>query len=164
MSNKDFIEKIIQSYVDSRELSYGNGGYNITRGMSHSSSGKAEDLFALFVANYLDDNDLKFLVDKPISANISTQKRKKTFKPDLAIEQNNQLTHYFDLKMDLGWNRDIEHYLYVKNNFINELKKSKTASYKILGGKKEIQIADALIYQIVILTPKNGNAKALRKT
>lgn len=129
MSNKEFIDKIIEEYVASRNLTFGNGGYDIERGMSHSTSGKAEDLFALYLARRLNDPKLKFLVDKPISFKPSSKQRTKTFKPDVAIIKNGVLTNYFDLKMDLGWNRDISQYLKDKNDFVQELKRQQNAWY-----------------------------------
>ncbi|MCC4214715.1 hypothetical protein [Leeuwenhoekiella parthenopeia] len=161
MTNHEFIDKIIEAYKQSRSLIYGNGGYQIKRGMSHSSSGKAEDLFSVFIAEKLDSKELEFFVDQGISFRTITQKRAKLFKPDLAILKNDTLTHYFDLKMDLGWNRDLEQYLVAKNDFINKLKESNDVWYKThIEGKGSIKVSKKLTYQIVVLSGANGNKAA----
>jgi hypothetical protein len=104
------------------------------------------------------------LVDKGISFRISSNGRAKLFKPDLAIIKDKTLTHYFDLKMDLGWNRDIENYLIKKNDFINNLKQVGEAWHTIpINSQAHIKISQDLVYQIVVLSKKNGNDDALQR-
>jgi len=167
MTGKEFIAQIRETYVDARKLIHGNGGYNIWRGMSHSNSGNTEDLFAKFIAENIGDHSLTFLVDKPITTRFPDIKRAITFKPDLSIFKGDLLTHYFDLKMDLGWNRNIENYLLEKNKFLEELKMQKVRGQDVWyrNGKEVqgIQISNQLKYHIVIVSAENGSKSAFEK-
>ena len=80
------------------------GDYNIWRGVSHSISSQSEDLFALFIAEKLNDASLEFIVDKTMTFKMSGKKSIQ-FRPDLAIVKNGILTHSIDLKMDMGYKR-----------------------------------------------------------
>lgn len=160
MSSEEFIEKIIEAYVKARQLTYGNGGYDLNRGMSHSSSGHAEDLFGLYLAKFLDRQDLTFLVDKVISVRVPGEKKVTSLKPDLAIISEGVLIGYFDLKMDLGWNRHIQPYLLDKVKLVNKLR-GNTAWYKKGGSKVTLKVSDSLIYQIVVLSGHNINQALL---
>lgn len=160
MSSEEFIEKIIEAYVNARNLTFGNGGYDLRRGMSHSSSGPAEDLFGLYIAKFLDRQDLIFLVDKVISVRVPGDKKVTSLKPDLAIISDGVLIGYFDLKMDLGWNRHIQPYLLDKVKLVNKLK-GNTAWYKREGNKVSLKVSDSLIYQMVVLSGHNINKDLL---
>ena len=104
MTNREFINTIIDYYVESRELTCNFEKYNIWRGVNHSVSSKAEDLFALFIAKKIDRLDIELIVDKTMSYRTPDGKSKQ-FRPDLAIVQNGILTHIIDLKMDMGYKR-----------------------------------------------------------
>ncbi|MBF8963899.1 hypothetical protein I0P70_11625 [Pontibacter sp. FD36] len=161
MNNTDFINRIAEVYVDARALAYGDFQSQIKRGKSHSISGKAEDLFALFLAKNLNDQSLKYFVDKPISFRVNEQSRKKAIQPDLFImNKSGVVTHYFDLKMDLGWQRELQPYLKDKNELIQQIR-GKKASYKSGGEKHQVTFSDNLVYQIIILSGKNINGDAL---
>ena len=67
MTNQDFIYAICDFYKESRKLMVNPGDYNIWRGVSHSISSQSEDLFALFIAEKLNDPSLEFIVDQTMS-------------------------------------------------------------------------------------------------
>jgi hypothetical protein len=104
MTKEEFIGKIHQHRKNAENLMEGDGGYKIKRGMAHVISGYVEDLFALFLASNIGNKDLEFYVDKVTSIRFNKNKKAKSFKPDLSIINNNTLTHYFDLKTNMGWN------------------------------------------------------------
>lgn len=164
MTNQEFIFKIIEEYKDARKLKFGNAGFNIKRGMSHSISGISEDLFSVFIAEKLNDKSLELYVDKPISIRLPNHTRAKTFKPDLFILKDGVMTHYFDLKMDLGWKRNIEAYLIERNTLIEHLKVLSASGEKAWiqdWGEKQVSISQNLSYQIVVLSSGNINKNLL---
>jgi hypothetical protein len=104
MDGQAFINQIIDYYQESRKLTVETQGFNIWRGVSHSISSLSEDLFALMVAQEINDKSLEFIVDKTFTLrkkdNTSVQ-----FRPDLAIVKNNEIRVIVDLKMDMGYKR-----------------------------------------------------------
>lgn len=177
---ESFMKAIRYQVVKSRELMEGNGGYDIRRGMAHIIAGYCEDLFALYVAKYVGKTNVKYFVDKVIKIEING--KSKTFKPDLAIVNNNVLTHYFDLKTNLGYIRDLDKFLSEKNVFIETIL-NKNASitskkdwlsnkdshgninlmnevYKV-EEKMNIKISENLKYHIVVIFGGNISSKDL---
>lgn len=94
-------------------MAAGNGGFNIQRGQAKVLSGYVEDLFALYLAERINRKDLQFIVYKSTSLKIPNKhKATTTFKPDVSIITSDHVfTEYYDLKTNLGWNRDIEKYI-----------------------------------------------------
>jgi hypothetical protein len=92
MTNREFVDTIIDYYTVSRNLSIKIEGYNVWRGVSHSISSNAEDLFAKLMIEKINDKDLEFIVDKTMSYNLPGQKSVQ-FRPDLAIVKNGIMTH-----------------------------------------------------------------------
>lgn len=129
MNEQEFIKVIRDLYLKSRDLIHYSHEYKLQRGLSHSISGATEDLFGVFIAKHLDDKDIELWVDKNISINLDDEKRVKSFRPDLFIIKNNVMTHYFDLKMDLGWSRNLKDYLSEKESFISDIKAKSTSWY-----------------------------------
>jgi hypothetical protein len=165
MTNQEFFDKIENFRIQSSKLLAGNGGFNITRGMAHTISGYVEDLFALFIAEKLNRRDLTFYVDKVISTRYNEGDKAKSFKPDLSIIDNQVMTYYFDVKTNMGWNRNFGNYLQEKDNFIsnlqgqdawiNNFRKEKSYEY--------IKIADNLKYQMVVVYGWNINQELLKR-
>lgn len=81
MTGQEFINKIREHYLNSRELIHNNSEYKIKRGLSHSISGATEDLFGVFIAEHFKDKDIELWVDKNIS--IKCNENKKTKSSDL---------------------------------------------------------------------------------
>lgn len=158
MTEVQFFEKVHQKYKDSNHLLEGDGGYKIKRGMAHVMSGYLEDLFALYIAQKVNRKDVEYFVDKVISIRFSENEKAKSFKPDLAIVDNGVMTHYFDLKSNLGWNRNAENYMLDKNRFIEKLK-GQNAWIQDKHDKSvlDIKISDALQYNMVVVFGGNIN-------
>lgn len=163
MTERDFIENIIDLYKVAPDLKFNNKNYSITRGAKHNISSQAEDLFAVFVAEALDDENLKFLINYTLSYSSKGQKS-SSFKPDLAVLQNGIITHIFDLKMDLGFRRDYQTDTTFQNaekRFL-EFRKNKT----VVDNKKKhfkALVSTNIINQIVVITTENGGTKSFQK-
>ncbi|CAM4236158.1 Restriction endonuclease [Zobellia roscoffensis] len=158
MTEIQFFQKIHKKYKESNLLIEGDGGFKIKRGMAHVMSGYLEDLFALFIAKKINNPELEFFVDKVTSIRFEINEKAKSFKPDLMIIENNVMTHYFDLKTNLGWNRNAENYLINKNELIKKLK-GRNAWIRDKQDKtiKDIKIAEDLKYHMVIVFGGNIN-------
>ena len=167
MTEKDFVNIINRHYSAASQLLEGNGGYDIYRGTAHPISGYLEDVFALYMAKRINRKNLQFLVDKLISSRSEKSKRAITFKPDLAILDNSRLTHYYDLKTNLGWNRDLNKYLIQKNELINSIKGKKgwitfpKVDKDNPAIRQEVDFDENLKYKIVIFNGWNINKKML---
>lgn len=143
-------------------LEENTNGYTIKRGMAHVISGYLEDLFAVYIAENIKDRTLRYYVDKVTSIRLENIKKAISFKPDLSIVKNETLTHYFDLKTNLGWNRDFVQYLEIKNNFIDSIK-GKKAWIRWDESVEEIYISNTLKYQMVVLYGWNINQERLHE-
>lgn len=163
MTEIEFFEKVHQKYKESNLLMEGDNGFQIKRGMAHTVSGYLEDLFALFIATKINRKDILFYVDKVTSIRFNEGEKAKSFKPDLMIINENQLTHYFDLKSNLGWNRDAEAYLLKKDAMIRKLK-GKRAWIRDKNDKsvQRIQISNDLKYHMVVVFGGNINPKTMK--
>ena len=162
MTEIEFFKKIHHKYQESNNLIEGNGGYHIKRGMAHVMSGYLEDLFALFIATKINRLDIEYYVDKVISIRFGKNEKAKSFKPDLMIVDNGILTHYFDLKSNLGWNRNAEEYLRNKNEFIENLRGEKAwIRDKVDKTVKNIIISEKLIYNMVVVFGGNISSKLM---
>lgn len=158
MTDKEFISTICSYYKESRKLMVGANGHNIWRGVSHSISSQSEDLFALFVAEKLDDSSLEFIVDKTMTYKMPGQKSVQ-FRPDLAIVKNGTLTHSIDLKMDMGYKRryfETPEFKIEERKF-NALRNQnfESVSYKNEGRKVELGVSSKIKNQIVVISEKN---------
>ncbi|MFT6443226.1 MAG: hypothetical protein ACI8Q1_002591 [Parvicella sp.] len=160
MTGQEFIGTISKSYLVSRKLTVNTNGYSIWRGVSHSISSQSEDLFALFIAEKLNDSSLEFIVDQTMTYNIPGEKSVQ-FRPDLAIIKNGVLTHYFDLKMDMGYKRryfetsDFEK----KGKQFKDLRSLKSEKISYKKDRKHIvklNVSPRIKNQIVVVSDKNG--------
>ena len=157
MTEQEFVDKVNKQYSIAGNLHEGNGGYNIYRGTSHVISGYLEDLFALYMAEKNDRKDYQYLVDKLLSIRFSKNGRATSFKPDLTILNNNIVTHYYDLKTNLGWNRDLEKYLKEKNDLIQRIQGKEAWIHFSNGRVQNITFTKHLKYQIVVFNGWNIN-------
>jgi hypothetical protein len=163
MTEIEFFEKIHHKYKESNFLIEGDGGFNIKRGMAHVMSGYLEDLFALFIAKKIDKPEIEFYVDKVTSIRFEIDEKAKSFKPDLMIIENDVMTHYFDLKTNLGWNRNAENYLINKNSFIANLKgRNAWIRDKVDKTVKDIKISQDLKYHMVVVFGGNINEEMMK--
>ncbi|MRX38486.1 hypothetical protein GJU43_04310 [Flavobacterium sp. LC2016-23] len=162
MTQEQFVEKIHLYTQNAKNLIEGDGGYNIQRGMAHVTSGYVEDLFALYLATKINRLDLQYLVDKVTSIRFSKNGKATKFKPDLSIiNSENILTHYFDLKTNLGWNRDLASYLKTKNEFINKIKGKNAWIHFDKDNVQGIKISEKLKYKMVVVYGWNINREQM---
>lgn len=150
MTDNELIEKIISLYKEARVTTYIKK--NIKRGRSHSISSRVEDLFAVYISEMLPEN-VEILIDQPF-----TYHSDKTYAmyPDIAVIRNNEVVKLFDIKMDLGWNRDFYPFCKEKQEFIDEIKglqvKAKDGATK---EQKTYKISDSVKINIVIVSNAN---------
>lgn len=164
MTEKEFFDKIWVFQKKCKELSEGDGGYKIRRGLAKVSSGYIEDLFAVYLAKRINRHDLEYLVDKSTSLRYSKNGRAITFKPDISIiNEDNILTEYYDIKTNLGWNRDIEKYITEKNKFMEKIKGREGWIYFSTDEKKLITFSSELKYKMVVIDGGNINQTLLNK-
>ncbi|MGG5600626.1 hypothetical protein ACPDHJ_12610 [Myroides sp. C8-3] len=164
MTELDFFEKINKYRDWCKNLAEGNGGFNIQRGQAKVMSGYVEDLFALYLAKKINRQDLQFLVDKTTSLRFSKNGKATTFKPDVSIiTPDNVLTEYYDLKTNLGWNRDIEKYIKTKSDFISKIRGRKGWIHFSKDNIQEITFSEKLKYKMVVIHGWNINENQLNK-
>lgn len=152
MTPQDFKSKIDQKYYEAKQLSIDAEGYRISRGTAHGVSSYAEDLFAVYAAELREDKNCTYFVDQSITYRIAAGAKTKTCKPDLAILDEGTLTHYYDLKMNLGFSRDLTHFMQAKEELMKSLKVAdawiNNAQDNEVWG---VQVAKELTYHIVVL-------------
>lgn len=154
MTDKEFIDKIIDLYKEARVTTIIRK--NIRRGRNHSISSKVEDLFAVYISELLSEN-IEILIDQPF-----TYHTDKTYAiyPDIAIIKDNQIIKIFDLKMDLGWNREFYPFCNEKQNLIEEIRglevKAKDGTTK---EQRNYTISQEVKYNIVIVSNENISKK-----
>lgn len=164
MTEEDFFRKIKEHQVWCKGLAECSNGFNIKRGQAKVSSGYIEDLFAVYLAKRINRYDLQFLVDKTTSLKFSPNGKATTFKPDVSIiNSENVMTEYYDLKTNLGWNRDIEMYIKQKNDFISKIRGRKGWIYFSKEEIQNITFSSELKYKMVVVFGGNINQKLLAK-
>ena len=151
MTGEQFMEKVIQLYVEARKPSFYHP--KIRRGRSHSIPSKVEDLFAAYLAyNLVEDVDI--YVDQGV-----TSQGLKTLYPDIVILQSGVIKQIFDIKMDLGWKRDSFVEFCEKND--EQIVQFRGVVGRIKDGVSkeitEVKYADDLKYRIVIINSGNIN-------
>lgn len=162
MTNKNFIDKIRAAYEKAHNLYEGDAGFNIKRGMAHSISGYVEDLFAVYMAKIFNKKHFQYLVDKVISIRLNQDEKAKSFKPDLMVIDEKVITHYFDLKTNLGWNRELEKYLNAKDKFIESIKGKKAWITYSNKPTEHITISKDIKYRMVVVFGWNINHDLLK--
>ena len=122
MTNKAFINNVIELYKIAKSSTDKFKSIEIKRGRNHSISSQTEDLLAYFLLKRIGKLDFEFWVDYPVSFKTSSKKTKngspgtKTIYPDISIVKKNnseefEIVEMIDLKMDLGWKRNLTEYI-----------------------------------------------------
>jgi hypothetical protein len=171
MDGKKFINEIVSYYNQSRKLTIDTNGFNIWRGVSHSISSLSEDLFALMIANELNDKSLEFIVDKTFTLR-TLDGGNFQFRPDLAIIKNGELRAIIDLKMDMGYKRRYhETEAFQKEAEKFSLLRSgeyQSISYSIDKLKVTVTASLNIMNQIVVISEKNEgkveNRESMKQT
>lgn len=149
---------------------------NISRGRKHSISSKTEDLIAYFISKRT-IIDYNIMVDYPISYKSMTKLTPKTnqpstitFYPDIALfdEKQNTISHIIDIKMDLGWKRDIKDTIDKAIDLVSELHNIKVGSYKRIdeygqkiGDSVAIRLSPNLVWHIIVISDQNISQKQM---
>ena len=148
----NFVLNVIKNYRLARTSKFPDK--KISRGRSHSISSSVEDLFANFLIKNIGCD--KILIDQPLSI----EGVKKIIYPDITVIKNGHIVGFFDLKMDMGWNRDGLFEL-CKNNFdLVTLIGGRNCKLKNGEDKKisNFSINKECFYNIVIVN--DGNIKS----
>lgn len=170
MTPTEFFDKIIAQKEKAHDLLHESKVYDIRRGMGHSISGFVEDLFATYVANNLERKDLIFFVDKVTSFRLDGVLKSKSIKPDLLILKDTGLsskekiaTHYYDLKTDIGYGRDMKERLQHWNDLILSVR-GKNGWITVNGQHEfDIQFTQTIKYSVVIVFDWNVNKQILEE-
>lgn len=158
LTKTDFIFKIIQLYQLSRKSKYSHD--KIKRGRSHSISSLAEDLFAKYLVENIECDEI--FVDQPISV----ESVKKISYPDIVIVRGDTIIGTCDLKVDLGWNREGLVELCEKSfEYLKEIqgKKCKINNGLITKKIKYYKISNKCFHNVVIISNKNIKAENLEE-
>lgn len=174
MTNKELIDKIQSLYAEARDTDYSD--LRIHRGRKHSISSKVEDLFAFFLLKRLNNNNIMFWVDYPLSYKSISKQTKKgnpktiTIYPDIAIVKDNIITDIIDLKLDLGWKRNLKPVLHNALLTVNELRKKQIGAYKPLieNGEKSqksisVNFSNQLDWHIIVISDQNITSSAMKE-
>lgn len=150
MTNQEVIHEIIDLYNEARKPKFPSD--NITRARSHTISSDVEDLIAYFFSKL---TDAEIIIDKPFSVQISGER--KTIYPDIAIKRGDEIVNFFDVKMDLGWNRsEFPNYCIEKSKLIKEIRGQQI---KLEGSP--IFLGDELKYEIIVISKLNISKKMM---
>ena len=157
MTNEEFINKVVELYIEARNTTT-IIKKNIKRGRSHTISSQVEDLFAFYISEIISTEDLpnniEILIDQPYSYKIDN--KSYTFYPDISIIKDNIVIKIFDLKMDLGWNRDFSPFCIDKIHLIEEIRAKEVKTKDgITKESKNYKISNDLKYNIVIISNEN---------
>ena len=153
LTKTNFILEIIQLYQSSRKSKYGHD--KIKRGRSHSVSSLAEDLFAKYLVENIECDEI--YVDQPVSVDGI----KKVSYPDIVVVRDNKIIGTCDLKVDLGWNREGLAELCEKSfGYLKEIqgKKCRINNGLITKEIKYYKVSNNCFHNIVIISNKNINA------
>ena len=152
MKPEKFVSEVIKLYQEARIPKYPHK--KISRGGSHTIASYTEDLMAF----YLISNDN--LIDKIyVNQQIHVPGIVKSFKPDIVIVRDSQISAFLDLKTNLGYMRDGLVELCKKDNsLVKTIRNRKcTLTEGITKEKISLTISSKAIYDIVIISGKNIN-------
>jgi hypothetical protein len=174
MTNKEFLDKVVEMYKAARNATaHYNEPERIKRGRNHNVSSVVEDLLAYFILKNTDAKDFELLIDYPISYKSPVKKTKKgnpaakTIYPDVAVAHkltNNEyiIRDIIDLKMDLGWKRNIEPTVNNAVNAIREIRQVGEGKYRKLDsdGRKtreslNVRFDEKIKWHIVVINDQN---------
>ena len=151
MEPKEFILKVIDSYVEARRSVFKDK--KIHRGRSHTISSLAEDLLAYYLIKN-DPNIEKIYVDQSVYFPDS----KTRIYPDITIIKNRQIVAFVDLKMDMGWNRGELLNLCIRHS--NTIKQVRSKECRVKDGQTKDTCSENasqdISYSIVIIGRRNS--------
>ena len=161
---KYLLEDIIRLYQEKKENK--KISQRIQRGRASSIANDFEERFAVFLEKVLPDK-YSFLVDYPISYNITGRGRKKTSYPDISIVKDESvLAGIIELKIDLGYLAD-DWVTKSKTEFDN-LRKAAVIQYTAgirtekRRPKKTLIVPQTLCKAVVVLSDQNDHGRLNR--
>lgn len=162
MKDKDInlLREIRTEYLKARQSVRPSG--NIIRGTAHTISSYAEDIFAEYISEFIDKDEFEVWIDPQISVDglrNKSEKRTLLFRPDVCIfrRATSVVEMIFDLKMDLGFNRELIKHV---NDRIEEMSKFRGAKGRCkISGKKEISFNPHLVWNYIVISEKNISEK-----
>ena len=156
MTDEELINKVIDLYQEARVTTILRK--NIKRGRNHSVSSKVEDLFAVYIAELISDSgalpeDIELLIDQPF-----TYQADKTYSiyPDISVIVDKKIVKLFDIKMDLGWNRNFFPFCHEKEELVGEIRNKETkAKDGATKEQKSYTFSPTIKYNVVIVSNEN---------
>lgn len=149
---QDFILNIIKLYQSARDTKFSHD--KINRGRSHSISSFTEDLFAEFLAENIECDEI--YIDQPISIDGV----KGVSYPDIVVVRKKVVIGTCDLKMDMGWNREGLFDLCEKSFNAVKSMRGKCGKANVPDGldKKELRftVSSDYFHNIVIISDQNS--------
>lgn len=158
MRGNELIKKIRKLYLDARKLPPLSNG--IMRCTNRIISAFVEDLFALYIKSHLRRKHLEIWIDPQITIPKLKNKSKKrifTFRPDICIynKKKNQVIAVFELKMDIGYKRDI--FCLQVGEKIKDLNRISFEKGKMNYCESKFTFAKGIKWKYIIVS--TGNAK-----
>ncbi len=148
MTEAEFIKAIIDLYQNSRLTTYTVD--NIQRCKNRTVSGFSEDLLALCISKYTNKEN-KILIESEISILIDNKKKKIC--PDVSISNGQTIGQLWDIKMDLG--RQREPFIKFCNDKSELVTKLKNNSAKI--NRDDFIFSSNLTFNIVVVSDRNSS-------
>jgi len=152
MKDRELIDSIIELYKEARVTVFSKA--NIKRGRNHSIASKVEDLFAVYVSELLPD-DVEILIDQPFTYRNDNNTNYAIY-PDIAVIKDSEIIKMFDVKMDLGWNRNFFPFCEDKQKLIDQIRsKEAKARDGVTKEGKKYRISEKIKYNVVIISNEN---------
>jgi len=172
MTNNEFIEKVVSLYKTAKKSVEQFQQPSIKRGRNHSISSVVEDLLAYFILSSGGFEEHELWVDYPISYTSPSkitktgQQGTKTIYTDIAIVKKvggkNYIEHIIDLKMDLGWKRNLIPTIDNAITTLNEIQNAQVGRYSVMDEygvktkeKGDVVFLGNLKWHIVVISDQN---------
>lgn len=164
MTNTEFVEHIIRLYRQAEKSTEEFADPSIHRGRKHTISSMVEDLLAKYICERLADQTLELWIDYAISFKPAGAKSTKTIYPDILIVR--PFGHVFkalaliDVKMDLGWKRNLGGTMPAKAKEIKDLQALRLATRKIFDKngkrvKQDVHISSDIKLSYAVMSDQN---------
>lgn len=179
MTNLGLIEKVTELYKIAKKSVSDFQSASIKRGRNHSISSVVEDLLAYFILNRVQLDNYELWVDYPMSYKSPIKKTKKgnqaskTIYTDIAlvkiIDDKFVVEHIIDLKMDLGWKRDLQPTIENAISTVKEIQIEGKGTYKKLdinGIKTKesypVSFSNKIRWHIVVISDQNIHVEQMK--
>ena len=145
----NIITSMTKEYQEAKKNKYVVLGKKIFRGRIKAKSSLFEDKFAEFIFDIMDEN-VEVFIDQSISIKPDSDKKAKTYYPDILIVKETNILAIIELKIDLGfYKKDV---LTKYKDMISDLKK-----YPITSKNQKLFVSPELSFALVVLTSANSH-------